>query len=100
VAVTVLVRLQAKPGEGDKLVEVVKAITPDSIDKDGAGAFELVRDLDDPDTVVMIEKWRDRASHEAYVAWRAETGIGAAELGEVMGAAPEIRYLETVGEWN
>lgn len=98
-AVTVLVRLQAKPGEGDRLLEVVKEITPDSVSKDGAGAFELVRDLDDPDTVVMIEKWRDRAAHEAYVAWRAETQIGAAELAAVLGAEPEIRYLETVGEW-
>jgi quinol monooxygenase YgiN len=100
VAVTVIVRLQAKPGEGDRLLEVVKEITPDSIDKDGAGRFELVRDLDDPDTLVMIEKWRDRADHEAYVAWRAETGIGAAELGALIGAPPEIRYLETVGEWS
>jgi len=99
VAVTVIVRLQAKPGEGDRMVEVVKEITPDSIDKDGWVAFELVRDLDDPDTLVMIEKWRDRADHEAYVAWRAETGKGAAELGEVIGAPPEIRYLETVETW-
>ena len=47
----------------------------------------------------MIERWRDRADHEAYVRWRAETQIGVAEMGAVLAEPPEIRYLETVGEW-
>jgi len=98
-AVTVVVRMKARPGEGDKLLEVVKAITPDSVSKEGAGSFELVRDLDDSETLVMIEKWRERADHDAYVAWRAETQIGVADLFAVLGEEPEIRYFETIGEW-
>jgi quinol monooxygenase YgiN len=98
VATTVLVRMQAKPGEGDQLVEVVNQISPDTVSRDGALSFELVRDLDDPDTLVMIEKWRDRADHEAYAAWREETQIGVAELFAVV-AAVEVKYLETVREW-
>jgi len=98
-AVRVMVRMRAKPGEGDRLLQVVKDLTPDSIGREGAGEFELVRDLDDPDLLVMIERWRNRADHEAYVRWRAETMIGVAELGAVLAEPPEIRYLETVGEW-
>src|SRR3954465_16062025 len=97
--VRVVVRLQARPGEGEKLLEVVRKITPGSTSKEGAGAFELLRDLDDPNTLVMLEHWRDRADHEAYVRWRAETQTGVAELGAVLAEPPEIRYLETVGEW-
>ena len=97
--VRVMVRMRAKPGEGDRLLRVVNDLTPDSLAKDGAGEFELVRDLDDPDVLVMIERWRDRGDHEAYVQWRAETRIGVAEMGAVLAEPPEIRYLETVGEW-
>ncbi len=98
-AVRVLVRLQAHPGEGDRLVDVVSQITPDARAHEGAGEFELVRDLDDPDTVAMVARWRDRAAHEAYMAWRDETGVGTDDLAAVLGAPPVIRYCEIVGEW-
>ena len=38
-----VLRLKAKPGQGDKMLDVVNDITPDSISKPGAGAFELSR---------------------------------------------------------
>jgi quinol monooxygenase YgiN len=97
--VRVMVRMRARPGEGDNLLQVVNDLTPDSRAREGAGEFELVRDLDDPDLLVMIERWRVRADHEAYVRWRAETQIGVAEMGAVLAEPPEIVYLETVGEW-
>jgi quinol monooxygenase YgiN len=102
-AVRVVVRLQAKPGEGDRLVEIVKRITPDSVAQDGAGAFELIRDLEDPDTVLVMERWRDRASHESYMKWRAESEAGqegGRELFAVLGADPVIAYYETLAEWQ
>jgi quinol monooxygenase YgiN len=98
-SVRVMVRMRARPGEGDRLLQVVNDLTPDSLLREGCGEFELVRDLDDPDLLIMIERWRDRADHEAYVQWRAETQIGVSEMGAVLAEPPEILYLETVGEW-
>jgi quinol monooxygenase YgiN len=99
VAATVMVRLRAKPGQGDALIEVVNVIGPETRAGEGAGPFELLRDLDDPDTVIMVEHWRDRADHEAYAEWRRRTGAGMAEMEAVLGAPPEIWYLETIAEW-
>jgi quinol monooxygenase YgiN len=94
-----MVRLRAKPGEGDALMRVTSQLGEETRAAEGAGPFELLRDLDDPDTVIMIERWRDRADHEAYSDWRRRTGAGMAEMQAVLGATPEIWYFETVGEW-
>lgn len=98
-AVRVVLELQAKPGEGDRMIEVLGQIMPDTANSDGALEFELLRDRDDGDKFVVIERWRDRADHEAYMAWRERTGIGREELASVIGGPVAITYCDTVGEW-
>jgi quinol monooxygenase YgiN len=67
VAIQVILELQAKPGEGDRLAEVVRGMLHDTNRMDGALGSEVLRGLDDGDKVVLVEQWRDRADHEAYV---------------------------------
>ena len=35
--------------------------------------------MDSPETIVLVEQWGSRADHEAYMAWRTETGALAAD---------------------
>lgn len=96
--VIVLVEMQANPGDGDRLLEVLKKITPDSLAGDGAISFETVRDQDDPDKFITIGRWRDRLAHTTYMNWRAETGIGPSELAPLL-ANLVITYSDVVGTW-
>jgi len=42
---------------------------------------------------MVWEKWESRADHEAYVAWRVETGVLAAAA-EALAAAPEFLHYD------
>lgn len=99
-ALRVMVRFQAKPGEGEKLLELVRGMIPEARAIEGAGAFELVRGLEDPDLIISFARWRERSDHDTYMAWRASTGIGTQELAALIASPPEVLYLETVEEWG
>jgi quinol monooxygenase YgiN len=99
VAVRVVVQMHAKPGQGDQMLELVRNdLMPDTAAAEGALEFELLRDLDDRDKLVMVARWRDRSDHVAYMDWRASTGIGHDDLAELM-AGYSVTYCETVGTW-
>jgi quinol monooxygenase YgiN len=38
------------------------------------GVLKTLRDQDNPNHFFVIERWRDRGAHEAYVTWRTERG--------------------------
>lgn len=96
--VSVVVQMQAKAGQGDRMFEVLKEVMPDSAAAEGAIGFEALRDRDDPDKIIVIGRWRDRDDHTAYMAWREETGIGHSELAPLIETLA-ISYSDTVGEW-
>jgi quinol monooxygenase YgiN len=98
VPVTVVVQMQAKTGEGDRMLEIVHRIMPDTVAAEGAISFEAVRDRDDSDKFIVVGRWRERVDHETYMAWRAETGIGHDELAPVLETVV-INYCDTVAEW-
>ncbi len=95
-AISVALHLQAKPGEGDRLIEVMQSLLEDTTKMEGSLGYELWRDLDDGDKVMVVERWRLRANHEAYVRWREETGTGRGELAGVLGVPPTFAYYETI----
>ncbi len=61
-------------GKRDELVELLSVMVPETRKKDGAIMIEICIDQDDPDRIVLLEKWNSRANHEAYVAYRKERG--------------------------
>ena len=72
------------------IVEMVRA----SRDEDGCLDYAFARDLADPDTLVLFERWRDAAALEAH----GKTAH-MAEFQKVMAANPpasrELRMYET-----
>jgi len=50
---------------------------------------DVVRDLDDPRHLVVIEVWESVEADDAYRAWRA-TPDGASELGELTAGRPTL----------
>ena len=80
-------------GLGAGLVETLKAALVDTRAFDGCESIEVYVDADEPDTVILWEKFATRAHHEAYRAWRVETGL-LDMLAPILAEDLTITYLD------
>lgn len=58
-------RLVAHPGRREELVEVLMEGTEHLSRVDGCELYVINRDVDEPNTIWVIELWRDEAAHRA-----------------------------------
>ena len=84
---TVIVSLKAQPGKGQVIVDALAASLPDTRAYAGCKLVETYVDEDDPDTIILWEKWDERASQGTYMAWRG-TQTPSPELAGALAAAP------------
>ena len=80
-------------GLGAGLVEALKSALVETRAFDGCESVEVYVDVDEPDKVILWEKFASRARHEAYLAWRAETGL-LEMLAPILAEDLQITYLE------
>ncbi len=86
---TVHVVFRCNEGQGANLVAIFGEALVDTRAFDGCESVEVYVDADNPDTIVLWEKFATRAHHEAYLAWRIETGmLDGAYVEVVTGVAP------------
>ena len=60
---------------------------------EGCESIEAYTDTDNPDNIVLWEKFATRADHETYLAWRIETGLLDA-LASILASDLEVTYLD------
>lgn len=72
---TAVVEFPCNDGQGAGLLETLKGALVDTRAFAGNEGIETYSDPDNPDLVVLWEKWATRADYEAYLAWRMETGL-------------------------
>ena len=60
---------------------------------EGCESIEAYTDADNPDNIVLWEKFATRADHEAYLAWRIETGM-IDMLGSILASDLQVTYLD------
>ena len=60
---------------------------------EGCESIEAYTDVDNPDNIVLWEKFATRAAHEAYLSWRIETGLLDA-LASILASDLEVTYLD------
>jgi heme oxygenase (mycobilin-producing) len=94
--ITVLLHLTAKPGQGDELAAAVDAFLPGTRTFKGSLGAEALRDLDNRDSLVVLERWESRDDHTAYSAWRAEQGSMASVAG-LLALRPAASFHDTTG---
>ena len=92
-AVTVIIDLPAKPGGAEEIKSFVRSIVPDTRTFDGFQGVTMHQNQDDPDLLVLRERWESREHQEKYLAWRTERGDFAAIVG-MLAARPSIRYFD------
>ena len=75
---TVLLELTFNAGMGAVVIPGLLASLADTRARAGAELIEAYVDTENPDRMVIWEKWTTRADQESYLAWRMETGMGDA----------------------
>ena len=95
-AVTVLVELQAVPETRDELVSILLAdVLPGIREKEGCERIDLLIDHADPHRLIVAQHWEKREQHEAYMAWRDETGTGTTgRLAPMLVGGRQVRYFD------
>lgn len=91
--VIVVADLSVDPSQRADFVKVVGEMLSVTRSAQGCQGVEVVTDMDDRGRILLIERWDDRADHEAYLAARAEDG-SLAKVGEMVTAAPTFTYTE------
>lgn len=66
--------VKAKEDQFDAVVALFQEILPDTAAYKGAELISCFADADDK-SVTVHEVWDEKASQEAYMAWRVETGL-------------------------
>ena len=94
-AITSLLDIQLRPDPPADVESRITSILSDTRARPGLVSAEVVRDLDDPRHLVVIEVWESLEADDAYRAWRA-IPEGANELHELTaGQLALTRYEPT-----
>ena len=94
-SIRVLLELEAKDGKADEMIEVLGRNLGDTRARQGCESVTVHRDNDDPNRVLLVERWATREDDTAYREWRAGDGA-VKEMAGLVGAAPIIRYYDDV----
>ena len=89
---TVKVEFSCATGQGVALLAVLLPALVDTRAYQGCLSVEPYVDQDDPDHVVVWQKWASRSHQEVYLAWRDSTNIGEV-LGPLLNAPPSFSHL-------
>jgi quinol monooxygenase YgiN len=93
VTITSVLDIQLRPDAPADAETRVSSILSQTRARSGFLSAEVVRDLDDPRHLIVIEVWESVEADDAYRAWRA-TPEGKNELGELTGGQLELRRYE------
>lgn len=82
-AIRLVVTMRAKAGKGAALAQAFLPLTKETQKEPGCEQYEIFRSEEDPDKLVLLERWRDQAALDAHMAvLRSRGPLPTAELGE------------------
>ena len=87
-AIRIMVSMRAKPGKGTELAKARAPRAAEVRKEAGCEQFDLFQNTEDPDHLVLLERWTDQASLDAH-------GEHNRTLPQV---APELRDGPSVSE--
>ncbi len=92
-SVSVVVELKCKPESTNDMKAAMKNALPETRVYEGCESVIASVRQDDPNTIVLVESWDSRESHEKYMAYRTETGM-MEQLGALLAAEPRVSYSD------
>jgi quinol monooxygenase YgiN len=93
--VTVVARVEAKPGMGDRLAEEMKPLVEGSRSDAGCINYDLHRGLENPSTLVIYENWSSSQALDEHLEQpHVQEWLG--KLDELADGEVEITRLEMI----
>lgn len=89
--VTITYKFTIKSGILDKFKRMITEMSRETVHKTGFGNMAVVQNKDDPNQILMIQKWHSEQAFHDYVAWRTERGETQA-FNDLLTAPPEVAF--------
>jgi heme oxygenase (mycobilin-producing) len=83
---------QAAPGKAEELYIFLQSLVPFISSSVGCSGCEVLRNCDQADAFVVIERWDSKAAHQASLAGFPKEDMQAAMA--LFGAAPKGNYFQ------
>ncbi|MEA2640599.1 MAG: hypothetical protein QOF51_1993 [Chloroflexota bacterium] len=91
-AIRVLVPMQALPGKGAEFAKARAARHAEVRQEPGCEQFDLFQNIEDPDKLLLVERWSDQASLDAHAERNRQRPAVGAEL-RAPGASKTEHYV-------
>ena len=91
--IAVILKLKCQSGKGPDLTAALQSMLGDTRARQGAEMIEMVVNQDNPDHIIVYEKWAAKEDHQAYMGWRQERGDLDA-LGGFVSEPPAVTYFD------
>jgi quinol monooxygenase YgiN len=96
----IVVKQPVREKYADEFPDLVGEFTSASRAEPGCIFFDWYRSVEDPNTYILVEGFRDAAAGEAHVASEHFKAAGA-QMPRWLAAAPEIVHVEAPGDgWS
>ena len=66
-ALLLIVSYSVQPGKGEDFARAFAPVIDEVREEPGCSQYELFRSADDPDRLVLLERWDDQASLDAHL---------------------------------
>ena len=87
--------LRSMPEKIKELKRALKKLLPETRKYPGCQGVEVFQNQDDPDNLILVERWDSREHYQAYLDWRIETGVLDTLL-SMLSQEPGIHYFSSV----
>ncbi|WP_397448479.1 putative quinol monooxygenase [Pseudomonas sp. NA-150] len=94
-AITVTLQMKVKPSLKDAFLDELTVRVAETLAFSGSLSMQVVRQHDDPCTVLFIEKWESTDAFNLYLAWRSQRN-DMWRLGEMLSETPLMNVWSEV----
>jgi quinol monooxygenase YgiN len=93
--IRLVVTFTAAPGKGAELAKFYKARCAECRQEPGCEQFECFQSVDDPDKVILLERWKDHAALDTHARVNSTRPGPAAGLRVGTGEREDYEYNRT-----
>ena len=93
--VVVVAMFRVHPGRGEEAVAAFSPTIEQTHGEEGCNAYALHRDANDPDVLVLVERWVDREALDSHLQQPYVARLGEV-AGEFLVEPPTIHFSEPV----
>jgi quinol monooxygenase YgiN len=94
-AIRLVVTITAQPGKGSELAGAYKGRCAEVMKEPGCEQFEVFQSVVNPDTLTLLERWKDQAALDAHAKVNATRPPLRPELRAGAGEREDYEYKRT-----